>query len=150
MVNENNSLNLEDLTSTAPQIQTASGSYPLLLPKHLGLQKAAIAQKLGSRFIGYGNRMAVVQDNKDLSEEEKEVGINTIVEEMAASLGEFLDIVIPSMPKEERDQLDDVKQMAIMDFFTEQAARSVAFQREILAATSQESPGTIASLTKSS
>ena len=94
--------------------------------------------------------MAVVQDNKDLSEEEKEVGINTIVEEMAASLGEFLDIVIPSMPKEERDQLDDVKQMAIMDFFTEQAARSVAFQREILAATSQESPGTIASLTKSS
>ncbi|KKN55918.1 hypothetical protein LCGC14_0577610 [marine sediment metagenome] len=150
MVNENNTLNLDDLTASAPRIKLGADSYPLLLPKHLGLQKAAVAQRLGSKFISYGNRMAEVQDNKEMSEEEKEVEIDKVVEEMGTSLNEFLDIVMPSMPKEERVKLDDTQQMAIMDFFSEQAAQSVAFQREILVATSQRSPSTAGSATKSS
>jgi hypothetical protein len=150
MVNENNTLNLDDLTASAPRIKLGTDSYPLLLPKHLGLQKTAVAQKLGSRFIDYGNRMTEITDNKGLAEDEKELGINGVVKEMGVTIGEFLDVVVPSIPKEKRAELDDVQQMAILDFFTVQAAQSVAYQKEILAATSQGSPSTAESATKSS
>ncbi len=150
MVNEGSTLNLDDLTASAPRIKLGVDSYPLLLPKHLGLQKTAVAQKLGSRFIDYGNRMSEITDNKELAEDEKEVKIQGVVEEMQVTIGEFLDIVMPSMPKTRRSKLDDVQQVAILDFFTVQAAQSVAYQREILAASSQGSPSTTESVTKSS
>ena len=150
MPDQNHTLNLDDITASAPRIQIGSDSYPLLLPKHLGLQKTAVAQKLGSRFVTFGNRMTQVIDNKEMVEEEKEAAVDEIVEGMQVTIGEFLDVVMPSMPESTRAGLDDVQQMAILDFFTVQAAQSVAYQKEILAATSRVSPSTTESATPSS
>lgn len=136
------SLDLDDLAAGAPTLHLGGEEYPVMMPNRLGLSKTAKAQKLGSTFVKFGTMIQGKEDDPDV--------IDAAIAEMEPAFEEFLDIILPTMPKEVRDGLDEDQKMAIFGFFSEVGAASRDYQKAILARSSQESPSTTESDTPNS
>ncbi len=136
------SLDLDDLGAGAPILKLGGKEYSVMMPNRLGLSKTAKAQKLGAQFVKFGS---IIQGKEDDPE-----AIDAAIAEMEPAFEEFLDIILPSMPKDVREELDEDQKMAIFGFFSEVGAASREYQRAILARTSRESPSTTESDTPNS
>lgn len=133
------SLDLDDLAAGAPILKLGGKEYPIMMPNRLGLTKTAKAQKLGTQFVKFGS---IIEGKEDDFE-----AIDTAIAEMAPAFEEFLDIILPSMPADVREGLDEDQKMAIFGFFSEVGAASREYQRAILQRTSRESASTTESAT---
>ncbi len=128
------SLDLDDLAADAPVLKLGGEQYPVMMPNRLGLSKTAKAQKLGTKFVKFG---AIIEGKEDDPE-----AIDLAIAEMEPAFEEFLDIILPTMPKEVREGLSEDQKMAIFGFFSEVGAASSEYRKAILARTSRESPST--------
>lgn len=136
------SLDLEDLAAGAPILKLGGKEYPVMMPNRLGLSKTAKAQKLGTQFVKFGTIIEGKEDDPG--------AIDLAIAEMEPAFEEFLDIILPSMPKEVREELDEDQKMAIFGFFSEVGAASREYQKAILQRTSRESASTTESDTPNS
>ncbi len=127
-------LDLDDLAADAPVLKLGGATYPVMMPNRLGLSKTAEAQKLGTQFVKFGTIIQGKEDDPD--------AIDAAIEEMEPAFEKFLDIILPTMPKEIREDLDEDQKMAIFAFFSEVGAASREYQKAILARSSRESPST--------
>jgi hypothetical protein len=144
-----NVLDLSDLAKDSPRVNHKGKEYPMAEPRTLGLKATARAQKLGTKFLRFANTLEAAEKAAKTPEESDEAA-DKIVAGMEAAIEEFLDIVLPTMPKEVRDDLEEAQKMAIMDFFARKTQHSMAYLKAISAASSQGSPSTAESDMKSS
>ena len=135
-------LDLDDLGAGAPILKLGGEVYPVMMPNRLGLSKTAKAQKLGAQFVKFGSIIEGKEDDPD--------AIDAAIQAMEPAFEEFLDIILPSMSKEVRADLDEDQKMAIFGFFSEVGAASREYQKAISDRTSRESASTTESDTPSS
>lgn len=127
-------LDLDDLAAGAPILKLGGKQYPVMMPNRLGLSKTAEAQKLGTQFVKFGSIIQGKEDDPD--------AIDAAIKEMEPAFEKFLDIILPTMPEEIRQALDEDQKMAIFAFFSEVGAASREYQQAILARSSRESAST--------
>ena len=135
-------LDLDDLAAGAPILKLGGATYSVMMPNRLGLSKTAEAQKLGTQVVKFGT---IIQGKEDDPE-----AIDAAIKEMEPAFEKFLDIILPSMPKDIREGLTEDQKMSIFSFFSEVGAASSEYRKAILARSSQESPSTTESDTPNS
>ncbi len=136
------SLDLDDLAAGAPILKLGGKEYPIMMPNRLGLSKTAKAQKLGMKFVKFGSIIEGDADDLD--------AIDRAILDMEPAFEEFLDIILPAMPVEVREELTEDQKMAIFGFFSEVGAASSEYRKAISQRTSRESASTTESDTPNS
>ncbi len=139
-------LNLDDLTDVdAPTVSHKGIPYKMRMPNRIGVTQTASLTRLGQRFLTVGSKLEGVKDSetgdlRPLNPEEEKGALG----EMNEAIDAFLQVILPTMPEEERQGLEEEQKMALMDFFMQQGVKFRASLQAISATISPASPsGTV-------